>query len=279
MAANMDSMDRGRARDAVAGEIGGGAGAPALFASDWALDYLRRQLPLVLPLYVVAMTPFSAALLLVFDAITSRDRRALFPRCVLLAVTCLWRWAVLARLQQRVLTSLRGPTAARFRRRVAGIVFVRLVAAVVLGWGLIFLAIPSFFALFVGGCIAPLAMDDPDYMWPLTRRLITYVSAGSSALLRMVLSFMLVALVVVIALESAQRLAVDIVLPGFLAINTAGVAFTLGSAAWQLCLFYFFFLLFDLWWTVACVMVVENLRARRTGSDMRLRLHQLKGAA
>ncbi len=279
MTANAQANGRSQFSPADRADTSAVAAARPLFALDWAMDYLRGRMPILLPLYVLAMAPFSVALLWLFDAMTSGNRPAIFERCLALAVAALWRWAVLGRLQHRILVDLRGPAATPFRRRVAGIVLIRLAAAVIMGWGVFLLFIPSFFALFVAGCIAPLAMDEPENIWPLTRRLLKYVSTAVPMLAQMLLSFLLLVLVVVAATEMAQSLLVRQVLPSFFGLNTGGAAFTLGSGAWQLCLAYFFFVIFDFWWTVACVMVAEQLRARRTGSDMRLRLRQLKGAA
>ena len=66
------------------------------------------------------------------------------------------------------------------------------------------------------------------------------------------------------------------VLPSLLGLDAQDLRLTMQGPAWSLSVGYFLFVAFDLLWTVASVFVFYDLRSRRLGADLRLRVQALR---
>lgn len=253
-----------------------GAGS-CLHPLDAAAEYLRERGPRVVPLYVVAMAPFSAAMLYVIDVVTSQFRSALPFACLLLSLATLWRWGWLAAAQRRVQEDLRGDPPLPLWGRLAKIVLAKLALSVVVLWGSL-MVLPAFYGFFVSGVAVPVLLESAG---PATRQLtraLSWVHDGAGRLSRVALALSLAVLLTALATLVLQLFLVHTVLPSLLGLEVADLRLTVWSAAWLLCLGYFLFVAFDLYWAVASVMVYYDLQSRRLGSDLRLRLRLLREA-
>ncbi|MFP4055248.1 MAG: hypothetical protein ACLF0G_00085 [Candidatus Brocadiia bacterium] len=242
---------------------------------DAATEYLRERGWRVLPAYIVAMAPCSAVVLLLIDVVTGEQRSALPFACLLLTLAVLWRWGWLGAAQRRVQADLRGEPPLRLRRRLVAVLVARLAAAVVALWGAV-LVVPAFFGFYISAIAAPILLERPGPAARQLRRALAWVSHASKRLMKTALVLVALSLVALLAVEVLQAAVVGLVLPGLLGLDTAALALTVRSWPWQMCLLYFLFVGFDLYWTVASVMVFYDLQARRLGTDLRLRLGLLR---
>ena len=81
-----------------------------------------------------------------------------------------------------------------------------------------------------------------------------------------------IAVLLLVAIVIGQTILAQTVLPNLLGIDTADLNVTLDSWAWRLGILYFVFLLLDLFWTVASVLIYYDSQSRRTATDLRTRL-------
>ena len=139
-------------------------GRSALTPMDAAAEYLHARTSRVLPLYLVAMTPFSLVMLIIIDVISSQNRSGLNEACLLLTLAPIWRWIGLAWIQRRVQADLRGEPPLALRQRWLSYLLTRLFANFLLLWGG-FLILPAFYGLYLSGFAAPalLESDRPSY--------------------------------------------------------------------------------------------------------------------
>src|SRR6266850_5500193 len=80
----------------------------SLHSLDAAWEYLRNHGSRVFLGYLVAMLPFSAAILYIIDIVSSQSRSSLANGCMLLTAATGWRWLWLSRVQRRVQEDLKG---------------------------------------------------------------------------------------------------------------------------------------------------------------------------
>jgi hypothetical protein len=256
----------------------GQSGESALWALDVAVNYLRRFGHRVLPVYLVAMGPFSAAVLWLIDAIAAQDQSVLPFGCALLVLATLWRWGWLSVVQWRVQRDCRGEPPLLLRRRLAAILLLRLLAATSITWGLL-LIIPFFYGFFAAGFIAPLLLE---WEGPATARVFESLQRLQDARERLGRVLGALAAAGLAALVTAvvwHLLLLGTLLTSILGFETADIALTLRGTSWVLAVGYFLFVVFDVFWTVASVILFYDLQARRLGSDLRLRLRALREAA
>ncbi|MAE63486.1 MAG: hypothetical protein CMJ18_04370 [Phycisphaeraceae bacterium] len=251
-------------------------GGPSAFEPmDAAFDYLLRRGWRVLPLYVVAMAPFSAVMLLVIDSISSEHRSALPASCALLTAATLWRWAWLVAVQRRAQEDVRGEPPLPLRRRLLTILVVRLFSNSAMTWGGILL-VPAFFGFFLGGMAAPMALEHDRRAWPLIRSTLGWIGAAAGRLGRVSLILGVLILLMTIGVAVLQALMVGTLLSSLLGLDVEDLKLTMGGSSWTLCVLYLLYLLYDLYWTVLSVMLYYDLQARRLGTDLRARIRALE---
>jgi hypothetical protein len=250
----------------------------ALTPLDQAFDYLRERGGAFAGLYAVAMTPFSVAALVAVDVVTSQDRSALGGACLLLALATLWRWAWLAVAQRRVQSDARAEGLPSVLGVLSFLLPLRLLVCAMLFWGG-FLVLPGLFAFFLAGMLTPAALE---YRGPRLRRffgLVDLVHNSCEHLVKVVLALAVMLAFGLAGFAAAQAALAGLVLPKLLGLDVSDLLLTMGSYAWILCSAYFAFLAFDLYWSVASVMLFYELQARRLGSDLRLRLGLMREGA
>ena len=87
-----------------------------------------------------------------------------------------------------------------------------------------------------------------------------------------------VGLLLGVALLVLQLALTQTILPSILDLNLPDLNVTLESSAWRLSLVYFVFLVLDLLWTIAAVVLYFNSQSRRMATDLRARLSRVVGA-
>ena len=259
----------------VATDWSAAGNASALFPLDLAQEYTRTHLARVLPAYLVAMAPFSAAMWYTIDVVTSQHRSALPSACVLLVAATLWRWAWLAVVQRRVQEDVRGEPPLPVRRRLGAILLARLYGAAAIFWGS-FIVIPALYGFFVSAFVTPVLLEGDGPVFPELKRAAGMVHRATGRLARMTGALSLLALFAFLNVWVLQILMLTTLLPALLGLDVADLTLTMSSMGWFLFLLYGLFLCFDLYWTVASVMVFYHLQARRLGSDLRSRLQTLR---
>ena len=245
---------------------------------DVALEYLRGNIWRLLPPYLTAMAPFSGAVLLAIDVVTSEHRANVAGACALLTLTTCWRWGWLAVVQRRVQADLRREPPRPLLPRLATILLLRLYANFALLWGSL-IVVPAFYALFISGFATPMVLERPAGMWSQTRQMLRWIHGAAGRLGKACIALAVLWALLAASAFALQLFAVHSVLPSLLGQRTADLAVTVASSSWTMCVFYFLFVLFDLYWTVASVVIFYDLQSRRLGTDLRSRLLELEGAA
>jgi hypothetical protein len=164
------------------------------------------------------------------------------------------------------------------RRRLVGILLVRLYANVVLTWGGV-LILPSFYALFAGSFAAPMLLEREGPLLGEARRVLGLVHHAAGRLTLVLIALTALGLALVVAVRTAHYAVIAVVLPSLLGMDTTGAVLTVQSVSWKLSVLYFIFVFLDFFWTVAAVFLYYDSQSRRTGSDLRARLQRLTGRA
>ena len=244
---------------------------PASLSLDAALEYIRWRGAGLIPLYVLAMAPFSAIALFLIDAISAQHRSGMAPWCIALVPATLWRWVWLARMQQVIQQDLQSRPGLKLPLRLFWILVLRLYANVAATWGGFFIA-PAFYGLFAGGFAAPLLLERDGPIVTEMVQLIRWIHHSTSRLFRVAVAMLSLMIMLTLAAFVLQMITVQLVLPSFLDMDSTALALTTQSTAWRLSMFYLILLLFDFFWTVASVLLYYDSQSRRTGSDLRTRL-------
>jgi hypothetical protein len=245
-----------------------------LWPADLAAEYLHTRWLHILPAYVVAMAPFSLAMVLLFDVITSQHAAVLGPACALLTATTVWRWAGLIFVQRRIQADLRGADLLPLRGRVLPILLLRLASNFALCWGS-FLVVPAYYGLFISGFAVPMMLERGASAWTQLAHTLSWTSRSSRRLGRVLAGLAVLGFLAALSLAAVLIFVVHVAVPGVLGLDTTDLALTLGSWPGLLCAGYALFLLADVFWTVISVMLYYDLQSRRLGSDLRLRLNAL----
>ncbi|MHC4887385.1 MAG: hypothetical protein ACYTGH_20100 [Planctomycetota bacterium] len=250
---------------------------PTLGSLDLAIDTLRTDWSRLIPLYLWAMLPFSGAMVLLIDAVSSEHRAALPFACFLLTAATVWRWIWLSVFQRSVQNRLRGEAATAVWRRLPTILLTRAFCSLGLTWGSVLL-IPGFYSLFLAGFAAPLFLEEDGPGLRQIRTGLGYINGATGRLIRIALALSLSTLLLLVGMGSFQVFLVKTVLPEFLGINTSALEVTVFGGTWMLCTLYLLFLILDLLWTTASVFLFYDLQARRLGSDLRGRIQAIREA-
>jgi hypothetical protein len=193
----------------------------------------------------------------------------------LLTVATVWRWAWLGVVQRRVGADLRGDPPLPLRRRLMPILLARLVSNVAMTWGGI-LIVPMFYGFFVSGFATPLLLESEEPALPRLLRLLGWLHGWAGRLIHVSVALSVAMILAVVGVIVVQLLLVWVMLGSLLALDTSNLQLTMGSVAWVMCVSYFLFVLFDVYWTVASVILFYDLQSQRLGTDLRLRLRTLR---
>jgi len=253
-------------------------GGPALRPMDVAVEYLRGRAWRVLPPFLLAIVPFSAAVLMAIDVAVSQHRAAVAETCGLLTMATVWRWAWLAVVQRRVQCDLRGAAPAPLRRHMVAILLGRIFACVAIVWGG-FLVIPAFYGFFLSGLLTPMLLEREGRAWTNTCRTLTWIHNAAGRLSKITWMLLVLFMLVTVSVVALQLIVVNMLLPGFFGLAPSDLALTVGSRTWVLCVCYFLFVVFDLYWAVLAVVLYYDVQSRRLGTDLRSRILAQTGAS
>ena len=258
----------------LSSELGGRS---AVLPLDASIEYIRRHLWRVLPIYVVAIVPTSAVMLIIVDAVSSQHRSALRGACGLLTLASVWRWVFVAAVQRRVQEDLRGEPSHRLRANLHAILLLRLWACAAMLWGGL-LIVPAFYGLFLSGFAAPAILESKASAWSHAKEVLALIHKSAARLGRASFALAVTIIVALISTMALHGLLVHQFLPGLLGLDAADLALTVQSVTWMICVAYFLFLVFDFYWAVGSVFLFYDLQARRLGTDLRMRLRGLEAA-
>ncbi len=245
---------------------------PCTTPLDAALEYCRVRADRVLPMYILAMTPHAIVTILLIDAVIAGHRSSVVTYCIWLTGAMVWRWVWLARLQYNVQHELRDLRNMQFWAKVPAILYLRLLSNVAITWGSLLVGVPAFYGLFVGGFAAPLLLESRTSAATRLKECISWINFTAKRLFRVSMVMTVITIIGIIAVFVSQAALVGTVLPSLLGVDTADLNITLGSWAWRLRVFYFLFLLIDVYWAVACVFLYYDSQSRRMAADLRVRL-------
>ncbi|GJM24071.1 MAG: hypothetical protein DHS20C16_04860 [Phycisphaerae bacterium] len=248
-----------------------------LASMDAAAEYVRKNLSTILPMYVVAMLPFSAAIMLTIDIVTSQYRAMTLLTSWCLVAATLWRWAWLAALQRRVQAVIRGGEPHKIRGRLLSILFLRLVASACMTWGSLVIA-PGIYGFLIGGMATPLHLEPSDRPKDQIKTVISWITSSQKRLLKILTSLSFLYVLGLICFYALIRIVLGTLLPTFLGIDPSDMGFTLESWTGILVVSYLVGLVFDLYWAVLSVMIFYDLQSRRLAPDLRVRIRNLRNS-
>ncbi|HEY1684658.1 MAG TPA: hypothetical protein VGG19_07850 [Tepidisphaeraceae bacterium] len=239
---------------------------------DAAIEYLRIRIGFILPIYVLAMIPHAIVIAWLIDAITA-EQRSLMPRlCIYLCIATIWRWIGLAWIQQQAQRDLQLRPGRPLAKQLLPILLVRLFSNAVMSWGIFGAGIPSFYAIFSGSFATPLMLDDSIPERDRLKNGLRGIHRSARRLLRISLPMLVLMLWLVAVIGVTQYFLIGFVLPHLFDVQLTEVEVTQGSSAWWLGMIYFAFLILDMFWAVASVMIYYDSQSRRMGTDLYARL-------
>ncbi|MBI4585992.1 MAG: hypothetical protein HY717_18435 [Planctomycetes bacterium] len=230
----------------------------------------------MLPLYLAAMAPYSAAMLFVIDAISTQHRSALPFWSALLTLATLWRWLWLPAVQRRVQEDVRGEPTLPLGKHLAKILLIKAGASFAILWGGL-IVIPAFYGFFLSAFAAPALLESGGGMFREVKRALLWIHHSARRFAGVSLALTVAFMAAGLGAFLLQLVMISTLLPSLLGLEAADLSLTLRSWSWFLCLAYLLFVLFDYYWTVASVMVFYDAQSRQLGSDLRLRLGTIQG--
>jgi hypothetical protein len=259
--------------DAVGGQFGKGLGQgrSTLLPLDRAVEYARENLGSLLPTYALAAAPMTLAMYYAIDMVSSQHRSGLPLVALLFVVATFWRWIVLAYLQRRVQSDVRGTPALSVRSRLHWILLLRLYSNFLLTWGstLIILAPPG---MLLSGLATPMLLDRPGAVGAIVREVFSWAQNASGRLMRIVSVVSILSVVVLSVVVGVHIIVLEMLLPSLAGYESPEQKLTFYSIGWYMSVGFALFLLFDFYWAIASVFIFDDLQARRTGSDLKRQL-------
>lgn len=245
---------------------------------DSGLEFIRASAAWTVPMYVLAAAPTALVMLPIMGEIARHRPSAAMWYCQLLLPAMVWRWCVLAVIQQRVRGAITGKTEPHLLKRVFPLVIVRLALAAWVVWGCYLLVVPAFPALILGGLVAPILLDAPRLsLQQLSRPLLkALVSPG---VWRHLLAILLTLGAVYVGLIATMQVMARTVIPSLAGISDLRLQLLLGSSVYTMGIGLFIWMAFDLLWHVSAPILFYQLQSRRTGADIQFRLQSLRETA
>ncbi|MBN1809370.1 MAG: hypothetical protein JW909_09910 [Planctomycetes bacterium] len=228
----------------------------------------------VLGAYVLANTPLALAVAVSLNEVTAGHRSGLAFSCLLLTVSTLWRWAILAVMQRRIQEDITGSPPAPLRRHLGRIIIVKLAANTAMTWGSLAI-IPAFYGFFLSGFAVPLLLESNRNTYSLIKQSIAWLNNSRGRLAKLSGALMLQFFAAVIAILVLQLFFTSHVVGSLMGLDPTELALTVWSPLWLMSMGFFLFMAFDFYWTVSAVMLFYDLQARRLGTDLRARMQAL----
>lgn len=243
---------------------------------DAAVEYLRLRIGNIFPIYVLSMIPHAVATALLIDALIAEQRSRIGRYCLYLTAATIWRWIGLTWIQRQTQRDLQLRPGRSFFRQLTPILLLRLYSSAAINWGIFGLGVPSFYGLFVSAFAAPLMLDDSTPSHGRIKNCLLQIRRSSRRLLRVTLALTVMTIWLVVVLLVLQYFVLEFVLPHFFDIQLTEITVTMNSWAWRLGIFYFAFLILNMFWTVAGVILYYDSQSRQMGTDLYARLALLK---
>jgi len=241
---------------------------------DEAVEIMRGSMGLILPLYIVAVSPMSLAVFILIDAVAAGKYSALPEGCALLAAGTVWKWGFCAAISGRIQQRLTGKPPAPLKGRLLAIINVRLAASMAMLWGS-FVVIPPLYGFFLAGMAAPALLDQGGRALDTAEWIARWVSASMGQAVKIAAAVGALFWVAHLGVTLLHMVVTQMVMPSFLGMDPTELELTLYGVEWQMAVGYFLFLVFDLYWTVAGVALYYSILSRRAGVDLGLRLKAL----
>ena len=246
---------------------------------DSGLEFIRASAAWAIPMYALAVAPTALLMLpIIADVARQRPSAAGFY-CWLLLPAMVWRWCILAVIQQRVCWAITGNKDARLLKwRMFPLIVARLSLAVWVVWGCRLLLVTGFPALVLSALVVPTVLDAPTISFKHVCRpmLIGLTAPGTW---RQLFVLLLTLLVVYIGIIGTLHILADTVIPSFVGIADLRMQLLLRSSALELGLALFIWMGFDLLWHSSSVIQFYHVQSRHTGADIQFRLHALREKA
>ncbi|MDH5637876.1 MAG: hypothetical protein OEZ04_05245 [Nitrospinota bacterium] len=257
--------------------------SPALRPLDDTVEYIRANSAQVVPLYIVGVAPMTVAIFMLLDTVSTGRYSALPEGCMLLTGATVWKWAWGSAVQARVQEALSGRPGAPLLGRLTYIITLKLVASMAMLWGS-FLILPAIYGFFLSGMAAPILLDGGRFALEGGRSALEgarwatrWVGDSMSRALKIISAISMLFLVVYLGVTLLQLLVTHTIMPSFLGMDPTELSLTIWGWSWQMAILYMLFLIFDLYWMVASVLLYHDIQSRRAGVDLGQRLTSLGG--
>lgn len=202
---------------------------------------------------------------------TTGDRLGLTPACIAVTAAMLWRWAWLAKVQQVVMTDMGMPSRPLTLGLMGRIVLVRLIAHVGMVWGSL-LIVPGLWSFYVSALVSPATLSPDRPVDGALRACLALVARHLGLLARHGMLLSLLMLLALVMMAGMQLFFLQTLLPSLMGMDSADLVITMSHLSWFLFILLVVLLAFDLYWSVGAVLLMQQLEARRTGSDLMARL-------
>ncbi len=238
---------------------------------DAAVEYIRLRLGWIFPLYVLAAGPLILLGMAAISTIVTHDATAT-PFFALLALPALvWRWCWLTVIQARVQEELSAKRPSGVLKRLPFVLVIRLAIAPLVLWGTGLLIFPALMAMAAGTMATPLLLDAPNTGWKQIKKLFRHsIASGRAMKLAGLLALIFIALGS--GIYGVLELLGQFILPSLMGVSDPRISLIINSSAMALGFDFFTLLALDLLWCVTGVILYNELEARRTGADLRVRL-------
>ena len=248
-------------------------------AMDAGLEFIRAQGAWALPMYVLAVAPTALLMLPIIGDIAIHRPSGAAVYGWLLLPAMVWRWFILALIQQRVRWAITGKSDGRMlMRRLFPLIILRLTLAAWALWGCWLLLVPGLPAVILSALVVPSLLDTPTLSFKhVFQPMGTALTAPSTW--RQLLAVLLTLLVVYIGIIGTLHILADTVIPSFAGISDLRLQLLLRSPALELGIGLFMWMGFDLLWHCSSVIQFYHVQSRHTGADIQFQLNALREKA
>ena len=246
---------------------------------DAALDFIRADAAVALPIYVIAAAPTVLFLVAMLGDIAVHRPSEATGLCVLMIPAMLWRWAWLFLLQRRVAYAMTGRLESRrFWKRLPAMLLLRLASALWLVWGIWLLVVAAVPAVLFGAWIGPTLLDAPAASLKAIRRPLLAGITSRPTWLQFGIA-MVIFLVAWAGICGVCDIIAGFVLPSLLGMSDNRVELLLGGSVLKLGLALVVWLAGDLLLHVTAVIEYSHVQSRHSGADLERRISRLLEAA
>ncbi len=248
-------------------------------ALDAGLEFIRAYAAWTVPMYVLAAAPTAMLLLPIIGDIAVHRPGDATVYCWLLLPAMMWRWCILAVIQQRVRWAVTGKMDTDvLKRRSFGLIILRLGLAACVVWGCWLLLVPGFPAIILGALVAPSLLDAPTISLKHVFRPMVLGLVSSSTWRQFIVALLTFA-VVYIGVIATLKICANIIIPSFAGISDMHLQLLLRSSALEMGIVLLIWMGFDLLWHVSSVIQFYFMQGRHTGADIQFKLNRLRERA